>query len=263
MLSLNFPIIDPVALHIGPFHIHWYGIAYAISLLICLKLTVRHAARVSPAWPPQLFDRFMTYAIIGIVIGGRLGHILFFNPLYYFENFLEIFMVWKGGMAFHGGFLGFVGVTLLFCTREKIQPLIFGDIICLHTPIGLFLGRIANFINGELYGIPTSQPWGVFFPGVIQARHPTQIYEALTEGLLLYLLLHCVWKRVEHKPGALVGVFLTGYGTSRFMIEFLKEPELLINCWFLSLSMGQILCLPMIGIGTAWIIGKTPRFHIR
>jgi phosphatidylglycerol---prolipoprotein diacylglyceryl transferase len=284
---IPFPDIGPDLFSVTLFGItlslRWYALAYIAGILIGWRLAL--AAVASPGlWaggPPMTRDqveRLLTWVIVGVIAGGRLGFVLFYQPSYYLANPWEIPQVWNGGMAFHGGFLGVVLAGWLFCRAEKIPMLSAADVMALATPPGLLLGRIANFINAELWGRPTEMPWGVAFPGELAqicpgvvgicARHPSQLYEAAMEGLILgAVLIWLVWRRGWlRSPGAIAGVFFMGYGIGRFLVEFLRQPDiqfvsegnplglaLHIGGW--GLTMGQILSLPMIA-GGLWFVRR-------
>lgn len=280
--ALHFPDIGPnlitVTLWGHEFGLRYYALAYMAGLLIGWRIVTRLMRRgrlwpndTAPAKPRQIED-LLTWVIIGVVVGGRLGFVLFYEPGTYLPHPLEILKVWQGGMSFHGGFLGTVVAGLLYCRRYGIPALSMGDAFALAAPVGLFLGRVANFINGELWGRPTTLPWGVIFPGdaaqtctgVIPgdcARHPSQLYEAGLEGLLLGLVLWFLLRAGGLRaPGRIMGVFLAGYGLSRFVVEFFRQADAqyitpdnplghVLGGATLGLSMGQALSLPMIVVG--------------
>ena len=254
---MPFPDIDPVIFSIGPFAIRWYALAY-ISGLILDWLYVRRIAATPPANVDKVrVDDFLVWATFGVILGGRLGYVLFYKPAYYLSNPAEILMVWQGGMSFHGGFLGVIVATILFCRRHQINTLAFGDTIACAAPIGLFFGRIANFINGELFGRVTDSSWGVVFPhGGPLPRHPSQLYEAVLEGAVLFVLMFLLSRStdIRQTPGALCGVFLAGYGVARFIVEFFRQPDAHLGFLFAGATMGQLLSLPMIVIGLAVIV---------
>ena len=240
--------IDPIAFHLFNIPIYWYGLAYATAFLLGAKYLV-WLFKKSPetGFTPQKVDGALTGMMIGIILGGRLGYVLFYNPAYFLENPLEIFMLWTGGMSFHGGMIGVIFASIFFCKKNKLS---FWNLIDHMAPtacIGLFLGRIANFINGELYGHITTVPWGVIFPNAgPDPRHPSQLYEAFFEGIALFVILHIIALKKPHK-GILSGVFLSGYGLSRFAIESVRMRDAhLSEGLFVYISMGQILCIPMI-----------------
>jgi len=252
---MPFPSISPIALQIGPLAIHWYGIAYVIGILgtwqYCLWL-LRRSPQSFPLLTRQIVDDYLGWAIAGIILGGRLGYVMFYVPSKYIANPLEIFQVWQGGMSFHGGLLGVTIATLVFSSRRKISPLALMDLACCGIPIGLFCGRIANFINGELYGRITDVSWGVVFPrGGPWPRHPSQLYEAGVEGLLLFgLLSFCAIKtNAPHRRGLLTGLFLVGYAAGRIGVECFRQPDAFLGYFVGGSTMGQWLSLPLLGLG--------------
>lgn len=248
-MALPFPDIDPVALEIGPIVIRWYALAYLAGFLGGWYYANKLVS-VSTFKRPNKDDieNFITWMVLGVIIGGRLGYILFYNAGYYFTNAVDILKLWEGGMSFHGGLIGASVAMILFSIKNKIPLFQLTDIIAVVSPIGLFFGRMANFINGELYGRPTEMPWGMVFPmsndGL--ARHPSQLYEALTEGLLLFIVLNFMYmnKSIRAKAGIITGVFLIGYSVFRFLIEFVRQPDTHLGLLSLGMSMGQILSLP-------------------
>lgn len=253
---ISFPQIDPVLIQIGPVSVYWYGIAYVVGLLAGWQYAVWIAKRFAPSITKANIDDFMMWALGGIIIGGRLGHILFFEWERYLANPLEIFMTWKGGMSFHGGFLGVLIAMILYCKKKQIPLLRFADIFAAITPIGLFFGRIANFVNGELYGRVTDVSWAIIFPyGGPFPRHPSQIYEALLEGLLLFIILNIGWRIscLREIPGRLSGLFLLGYGLARTFVEFFREPDTFYTILGINLTTGQVLSIPMILIGAYFL----------
>lgn len=263
--------------------LRWYALAYIAGIVIGWRMAV--AAISSPAlWsgaPPMTRDqveRLLTWVIAGVILGGRLGFVLFYQPAYYLANPLEIPAVWQGGMSFHGGFLGVVAAGVMFCRAERIPMLSAADLMALCTPPGLLLGRIANFINAELWGRPTGLPWAVAFPGAaaqdcpgvvgLCGRHPSQLYEAALEGLLLgAVLIWLTWRRGGfRRPGLVAGAFFAGYGAARFLVEFVRQPDaqfispgnplgLAFHAGGYGLTMGQLLCLPMIAAGV-WFMAR-------
>ena len=264
----SFPQIDPVAFAIGPLAIRWYALSYMAGLIGGWQI-LRHLAKAptSPVSQEQL-DNLLNYILFGVIIGGRLGYVLFYKPLDYLADPFSILKVWEGGMSFHGGFIGVVLAVLLFARAHKIPLWALSDRVALVAPLGLFFGRLANFINGELYGRVTSHPVGMVFPsGGPLPRHPSQLYEAGLEGLALGLIMIMLWrmKIAQARPGILVATFLMGYGLSRFIIEFAREPDSHIGLYDFGLwqaSQGQLLSLPMVAIGFIFaliIIKKTPQ----
>lgn len=254
-LAIAFPAIDPVLVSIGPFSVHWYALSYVGGILLGWWY-LHYVSKLEPAALSQkALDDIMVWVIFGIILGGRLGYVLFYNLPYYLEHPGDIFKVWQGGMAFHGGLVGVITAIYLLCVRHKLAfwPVI--DRVACVTPIGLGLGRIANFINAELYGRATDVPWGVIFPGTTGPRHPSQLYESALEGWLLLLILYLLLRftRARYYPGILSGCFLIGYGLARFTVEFFREPDVQLGYLAGGLTMGQLLCIPMIAFGLGLI----------
>jgi len=262
-MALNFPDIDPIAIQLGPLAIRWYALAY-IAGIVLGWVFMRGLARRAPVFTtPTAVDDFVVWATLGIVLGGRLGYVLFYNFDYYSQNPLQVVYLWQGGMAFHGGFLGVVLATYLFARHHKFRFTQLADIVAMSAPIGLFFGRIANFVNGELFGRATDVPWAVVFPGGgDMPRHPSQLYEAALEGLAVFLLLFILDRttRIRQKPGTILGLFIVGYGLARFTVEFVRQPDAHLGTLALGLSMGQWLSMPMILAGAAimvWALRRT------
>jgi phosphatidylglycerol:prolipoprotein diacylglycerol transferase len=241
---------DPVAFQIISFEIRWYSLAYILGIIIgwilCKKIFIKNLDI------NQKFDDYITYLIIGIIIGGRLGYVLFYNFSYYINNILDIFKIWQGGMSFHGGILGIIVASILFAKKNNQDLFVYTDLVSLVAPIGIFFGRLANFINSELYGKVTEVPWAVTFVQVDNlSRHPSQLYEAIFEGIILFiLLLHFRSKNFLAKPGLISGLFLIFYSVFRFCIEFFRVPDQQIGYLIFNLTMGQIISLVFIMIGT-------------
>jgi len=258
---IPYPAIDPIIVQIGPFALRWYALAYIAGILIGWRYMIALARRLPGSPDAVAIDDFIAWATLGVVLGGRIGYILFYKPGYYLANPIEVFYVWQGGMSFHGGVLGVVVTVLWFANRRKLSVLRLGDLVTAAVPIGLFFGRIANFINGELWGRPTDVPWAMVFPraGPLP-RHPSQIYEALLEGALLFFLLYAAsrLKVVGERPGVLAGIFLVLYGVFRVIGELFREPDVQLGFLFDHVTMGQILSLPMIAAGVA-LIAWAPR----
>jgi phosphatidylglycerol:prolipoprotein diacylglycerol transferase len=255
-LAIPFPNIDPVLFSFGPIVIRWYALAYIVGLLVGWRYMRALANRPPANARPEDVDDFLVWTTLAVVLGGRLGYVLFYNPGYYLANPLSALALWQGGMSFHGGLLGVVVVTVWFARRRGIALLPFADALACVAPIGLLLGRLANFINGELFGRVTDLPWGVVFPrGGPSPRHPSQIYEAFLEGLVLLALMHGLWRvaAVRRRPGTLVGVFLAGYGLARAAVEAVREPDAHIGLLLGGTTLGQWLSLPMILAGAAFI----------
>ncbi len=284
---LPFPDISPeifsVTLFGTEFALRWYALAYIVGILLGWRLVVA-AVRTPRLWPgqrpvmtPGQIEDLLFWVILGVILGGRLGYVLFYQASYYLANPLRILQLWEGGMSFHGGAIGVILAAFLFTKRHKLNTISTGDMVSLGLAPGLFLGRIANFINAELWGRPTDLPWGVAFPTEaaqfcpevvgICARHPSQLYEALLEGLVLGgLLVWMAWRRDALKyEGLLMGTFLAGYGAARFLVEFFRQPDaqfitegnplgLALQSGGYGLTMGQLLCIPMILVGVFFIL---------
>lgn len=245
------PQFDPVAIHLGPLSVHWYGLMYLLGFVLFLwlgKMRIRSLKR--PGWDDKMLDDLLFYGVLGVVLGGRLGEVLFYQPGYYFSHPLQILAVWQGGMSFHGGFIGVMVAMALFAQQRKIQWLQLMDFIAPLVPLGLGAGRIGNFINAELWGRPTDVAWGMIFPNVDNLpRHPSQLYEFALEGLVLFALLW-IFSRKPRPVGAVSGLFLIGYGSFRFLAEFTRTPdEGIFGLMTFGVSMGQWLSLPMVAAG--------------
>jgi phosphatidylglycerol:prolipoprotein diacylglycerol transferase len=258
------PQFDPVALQIGPVAIHWYGLTYLVAFGLFLWLASIRVGRppyADTGWTRRDVEDLLFYGVLGVIIGGRLGYVLFYKPGYYAANPLEIFAVWKGGMAFHGGLLGVMGAMALFAWQRQRRFLEVTDLIAPCVPTGLASGRIGNFINGELWGraADPSLPWAMVYPqsGTDIPRHPSPLYQFALEGLLLFVLLW-VYARKPRATGQVSGAFLVGYGVFRFIAEYFREPDSFLGLLALNLSMGQWLCLPMMAAGVAlwWWSGR-------
>jgi phosphatidylglycerol---prolipoprotein diacylglyceryl transferase len=261
---MQFPDIDPIAIAIGPFAIRWYALAYIVGLFGGLLYAKRLAAS-SSLWgdirrPTAAdLDDLLLYATLGVILGGRLAYVLFYNPGYYISKPLEALAIWSGGMSFHGGLAGATLAIWLFARAKELSALSLFDLIATVAPIGLLLGRIANFINGELWGRVTDVSWGVIFPhGGPLPRHPSQLYEAATEGLLLFVLLALMARAGAYRnPGLVTGVFGAGYALSRIFCEFFREPDPQLGFLFGGFAtMGMLLSLPMLAIGL-WLIARS------
>ena len=241
---------DPVAFQIMSFEIRWYSLAYIMGIIIgwilCKKIFIKNPDI------NQKFDDYITFLIIGIILGGRLGYVLFYNLNYYTSNIVDIFKIWQGGMSFHGGLLGIIIASILFAKKNNQDTFIYTDLVSLVAPIGIFFGRLANFINSELYGKVTDVPWAVTFIQVDNlSRHPSQLYEAIFEGVILFvLLLYFRNKNYLERPGLISGLFLIFYSIFRFCIEFFRVPDEQIGYLIFNLSMGQIISLIFIIIGS-------------
>ena len=231
---------DPVAFQAFSIEIRWYSLSYIFGLIFgwiyCKKILIKNQNI------KKLFDDYITYIILAIILGGRLGYVLIYNPLYYLNNLQEIPMIWKGGMSFHGAIIGIILATIIFCKKNKQNIFYFLDLICLAAPIGIFLGRISNFINSELYGRQSDILWSVKFVQVDNLnRHPSQIYEAFFEGIILFFILNFFYKKFLDRPGIISSQFLIFYSIFRFLIEFTREPDSHLGFILLNLTMGQII----------------------
>ena len=263
---MPFPKFDPVLIHLGPLAIRWYALAYIAGILLgwqyCARLT-RLTRLWRPITPPATvpqIDDLVLWLTLGVIAGGRLGYILFYGRGQFSQDPMEMLRLWHGGMSFHGGMLGVIVAIVIFALVNKIDMLRLGDLVAPCVPIGLFFGRIANFINGELWGRPTKLAWGVIFPDAPDnppvPRHPSQLYEAALEGLVLFLILRWATHKVRWLPrqGALVGLFLTFYGAFRIALENVRNPDVGMPTFPLGLTMGMILSIPMVLIGLALVI---------
>jgi phosphatidylglycerol:prolipoprotein diacylglycerol transferase len=253
---IPYPAIDPVAVSFGPFAIRWYALAYIAGLVIGWRYCLALAGRPPHLVRRQDIDDFLVWATLGVVLGGRIGYVLFYNPGYYFAHPPQAFYVWHGGMSFHGGALGVTVAILLFTRSRRIGIFAFSDIIAEAIPIGLFFGRIANFINGELFGRPSSVPWAMVFPnGGPVPRHPSQLYEAFCEGILLFLLLFFAeWRGARRSPGLVTGLFLVGYAVARMSGELFRQPDPQLGYLIFGATMGQLLSIPVLIAGIVIIL---------
>jgi len=248
---MPFPNIDPIAFHLGPIAVHWYGIAYVVGILGWWRYTLWLSDKY-PQITRKDIDDFIVWAVFGVVLGGRLGYVLFYKPEYYLTHPLEIVQTWHGGMSFHGGLLGVIIAVALFARQRGLTFLQFADVGSCGVPIGLFFGRIANFLNSELYGRITDFEWGVIFPnGGPLPRHASQLYEAFLEGFVLFLVMTYFATKTNfgQKRGFLTGLFLTGYGVARITAEFFREPDAFLGYFAGGITMGQILSLPALAFG--------------
>lgn len=257
LLAIPFPAFDPVLIELGPFVIRWYALAYIAGLLGGWQLLKRLVQR--PGWTltAEHIDDLLFYATLGVILGGRLGFVLFYHPVYYLTHPLQILFVWQGGMSFHGGLIGVITAAWIFARRHGLPALEVGDAVAVVAPIGLFFGRLANFINAELWGRVTDVSWGVIFPTAgPEPRHPSQLYEAFLEGIVLFIVMQWLaWRgRDPARAGLLGGVFLLGYGLSRAFVELFREPDAHLGYLMGVITMGQLLSLPMILIGAGLII---------
>lgn len=266
LAALAFPQFDPVAIAIGPFAVRWYALAYLVGILFGWWLARRYARNdalwggVSPLKPVDI-DDFVVWAAVGIVLGGRIGYVLFYNPVHYLQHPLEALALWSGGMSFHGGLAGAALATLLFARTRGIPALSLMDVSLAVCTIGILLGRLANFVNGELWGRPTDVPWGFVFPGAgPEPRHPSQLYEAALEGLLLFAVLNAmIAMGALRRPGLVGGAFLVLYALARMTAEQFRMPDAQIGFLFGGLTMGLLLSVPMILLGAALIANALRR----
>ena len=232
---------DPVAFNIFSLEIRWYSLSYIFGLVIgwyyCKKIT-------SDKFISNIFDDFISYLVIAIIIGGRLGYVILYNPTYYLKNPIEILMIWNGGMSFHGALIGIIIASYIFGNKKNVNNFIFLDLVAISAPIGIFFGRISNFINSELYGRSTDIFWSVKFIKIDQlTRHPSQIYEAIFEGIILFIILSLFFKKLENRPGIISSFFLIFYSFFRFFIEFTREADSQIGYLIFNLTMGQIISM--------------------
>lgn len=246
------PGLDPVAFRLGPLSVHWYGLMYVLGFVQLMWLGRRQLVRRPDlGLPGSIIDDLVFWGVIGVVLGGRLGYVLFYKPAEYLADPLSMLQVWHGGMSFHGGFLGVLVAVWWVAHRHRLRWLVLTDFIAPLVPLGLAFGRLGNFINAELWGRPTDLPWGVVFPLVdATPRHPSQLYEAALEGVVLFALLWWFSAR-QRAVGQVSALFLVGYGVARFVVEFAREPDAFLGLLGLGLSMGQWLCVPMILAGVA------------
>jgi phosphatidylglycerol:prolipoprotein diacylglycerol transferase len=258
-MALPYPQIDPVIVRLGPVAIRWYAMAYIAGLVLgwrYLRWLVKFPPRAMTALQ---VDDFLTWATLGVIIGGRLGYVMFYKPQEYFSDPIQIVEVWRGGMSFHGGATGVLVALVAYALKNKLDIRKIGDTLCVVVPIGLFFGRVANFINDELWGraAPPNLPWAMQFPnGGPGLRHPSQLYEAGLEGLVLLIVMHLLWRdrMIRMRAGTLAGCFLLGYGCARIFCEFFREPDDFLGFLWGGATMGQILSLPMVVAGLALIL---------
>jgi phosphatidylglycerol---prolipoprotein diacylglyceryl transferase len=261
LLVISYPTVDPVLVHLGPLAIRWYALAYIFGILIgwaYARLLIRSGKLWGGKAPMTVidFDDFVLWVTLGIILGGRIGYVLFYNLPHFAAHPMEIIQLWNGGMSFHGGFTGCVVAVLLFGYKRGIPVLSLGDITCAVGPIGLFLGRIANFINGELWGRPADVPWAMIFPsGGPEPRHPSQLYEATLEGLVLLAILALLMRAGALKrPGLIIGCFAVGYAVARTFCEFFREPDAQLGFLWGGATMGQLLSVPLSLAGVCFIV---------
>tara|TARA_B100001057_G_scaffold324914_1_gene325111 strand:+ start:834 stop:1613 length:780 start_codon:yes stop_codon:yes gene_type:complete len=247
---------DPVAFQIFSIEIRWYSLAYVIGISLGWYLNKKFFIENTEI--KEKFDDYITYLIIGIIIGGRIGYILFYNPIYYLNNLIDVLKIWQGGMSFHGGLLGVIIASIIYAKKNNQNPFSYLDLVSIVAPVGIFFGRVANFINSELYGIETSFPWAVKFVQVDSIpRHPSQLYEALFEGIILFVILIYFRNKGKLKtPGLISALFLIFYSIFRFIIEFFRVPDEQLGYLFLNLTMGQIISFIFILVGFYLVIKK-------
>jgi len=246
---LQFPVIDPIIFSIGPIALRWYGLMYLLGFVGAMMLGNARADRPNSGWTRDQVSDLLFYGFLGVIIGGRVGYVLFYHFDYFMADPLYLFKVWEGGMSFHGGLIGVIFSLFMFARSTNKKLLELGDFVAPLVPLGLGFGRIGNFINGELWGRVSDVPWAMVFPnGGPLARHPSQLYQAALEGFCLFLILF-LFSRKPRPLGMVSGVFLLGYGVCRFIIEFFREPDAHLGLLTLNLSMGQLLTIPMLLVG--------------
>ncbi|MBL8703617.1 MAG: prolipoprotein diacylglyceryl transferase [Rhodospirillales bacterium] len=261
MFVIAFPQIDPIAVQLGPLAVRWYALAYIAGIVLGWQYALKLCREMPKLVTPQQMDDFIVWLTLGIILGGRVGYVLFYNPLYFLQNPGEILQLWHGGMSFHGGLGGVLLAMLLFARKRGIKFFALADVVAVCVPFGLFFGRLANFVNGELFGRTTDVPWAMVFPnGGPSPRHPSQLYEAALEGVVLFAVLWLLMRMgAREKPGIISGAFLIGYGLGRFVVEFAREPDAQLGYLSLGLTMGQYLTLPMLAFGAALIVWANKR----
>jgi len=256
---MPFPSIDPVFLKLGPLQFRWYGLMYVLGFVISYFVIRREVRRTKFELDAEGIADLIFCMAVGVVLGGRLGYVLFYDLAAYLAKPFKIFYIWEGGMSFHGGMLGVAAAAIWFARSRKLPLLRLADLAALAAPVGLGLGRIGNFINGELYGRPTDLPWGIIFPdGGPMPRHPSQLYEAFLEGLVLFFVVRLCARRIP-VSGAAVAAFLAGYGLFRSFVELFRQPDGQLGLFFSYFSMGQLLSLPLFvfGVGMMWWLWRT------
>ena len=261
LLALPYPGFDPVAIQIGPLAIRWYALAYLAGLLIGWRMMLGLARRPNVAFSRADADDFLVWAIAAVLLGGRFGYVLAYNPAQYLAHPEDVLFLWRGGMSFHGGLAGVAVAMAWFARRRGIPVLALADAVASVVPVGLFFGRVANFINGELWGRVADVPWAMAFPGAgPEPRHPSQLYEAALEGVVLFVVLRWIIRKPEMRArrGLTAGVFLAGYGVSRLFVEFFREPDAHIGFLVQGSTLGQWLSLPVLAAGL-WLMARAPR----
>lgn len=258
MTGIAYPDISPIIFSIGPLAIRWYSLAYLIGIVSAWLLISKNIKKYKLPITKANLEDLVFYVTLGIILGGRIGYVLFYGTDTFLKNPLEIFAIWHGGMSFHGGIIGVIIAIFFVANKIKYPFLSLTDLSALYTPIGIFCGRLANFINDELWGRATNVPWAVRFPnGGYVPRHPSQLYEAFFEGILLFIILNLLWKKqwVRKHTGFISGIFLLLYGIFRAFIELFRQPDAQLGFIFMHITMGQLLCVPFIVLGS-WIIYK-------
>lgn len=263
LAQIPYPEIDPVLLELGPLALRWYALAYVAGFIAAWYLVMRMNNGPKPLASRTQIDDMLSFSILGVILGGRIAYILFYNLPAYIEEPIRMFKIWEGGLSFHGGFAGMVLGAYYVCRKNQIDPLRIGDQIATVAPIGLFFGRIANFINQELWGRATDVSWAMVFPKdeLQLLRHPSQLYEAALEGLFLFLLLNLLYHRtaIRERPGSCIGVFLLGYGLCRIFVEFFREPDPQLQFLIGGSTMGQLLSIPMVVLGLYFLFRRQNR----
>jgi phosphatidylglycerol:prolipoprotein diacylglycerol transferase len=266
LAAITFPPIDPVAFSLGPLAVRWYALAYVAGFLFANWYMKRLVTRprlwgaYRPSLTPEQVDDLFLWTVLGVIVGGRLGYVIFYEPMRFLAHPEEILMTWTGGMSFHGGFLGVVAACLFYSWKHKVGIDRLLDLGAASVPVGLGLGRLANFVNAELFGRVTDLPWGVIFPGEALARHPSQLYEAGMEGLLLFLLVRIAthhFGALQH-PGRASGIFALVYGLSRILVETVREPDAFLGYFAGYVTMGMILSVPLVAVGL-WLLVRSRR----
>ena len=261
MFVIAFPQIDPIAVQLGPLAIRWYALAYIAGIVLGWQYALKLCREMPKLVTPQQMDDFIVWLTLGIILGGRIGYVLFYNPMHFLQNPGQVLQLWHGGMSFHGGLGGVLLAMLLFARKRGIRFFALADVVAVCVPFGLFFGRLANFVNGELFGRASDVPWAMVFPhGGPSPRHPSQLYEAALEGVVLFAVLWLLMRMgARGKPGIISGAFLIGYGLARFTVEFAREPDAQLGYLSFGLTMGQYLTLPMLAFGAALIVWANRR----
>ncbi|WP_159999462.1 prolipoprotein diacylglyceryl transferase [Roseomonas sp. 18066] len=257
LFAIPFPAIDPVLVEIGPFAIRWYALAYIAGIILGWRLMRRLVAMAPVAASAEQIDDFVTWAVLGVILGGRLGYVLFYQTDHYLSAPWEALYLWKGGMSFHGGAAGVIVAIFLFCRRQGLNVRLFGDRLTAVVPIGLLFGRLANFINGELWGRTSDVPWAMVFPhGGPEPRHPSQLYQAFLEGFCLLVILQVLVRipAIRERQGFVAGAFLAGYGIARIIGEVFRQPDAQLGFLWGGATMGQLLSIPMVLVGAGLML---------